>query len=1102
MPRTLTLATLLLAAGATAIATEGPLLLRQPALSQQHLVFSHAGDLWITSREGGEARRLTAGIGLEGQPHFSPDGRRIAFTAEYDGNIDVYTVPVEGGSPTRLTWHPGPDLVQGWTPDGKILFASGRNSQTGRTQQLFTLAPGTVWPEAIPLPMAHAGSFSPDGKRLVYEPMRRAFEAWKRYRGGTASYLWIADLKDSSVVKVPRKDSNDFNPMWVGSKVYFLSDRQGPITLYAYDTTTQQVAQVLKNTGLDLKSASAGPGAIAYEQFGSLHLFDLASGKARKVEVTLQGDMPGVRPQFKPVGKRIAKGAISPTGARAVFESRGEIFTMPAEKGSPRILTGTPGVMERDPSWSPDGKTIAYFSDASGEYALHLKPQDGKGDPRSIALDPGFYYNPTWSPDSKKLVFTDQAMNVWLVDLEKEKAKPQKIDTCERGGSGGLGRGPEPLSWSPDSRWIAYAKTLPSSFSAAFVYGLVDGKLHQITDGMSDVADPVFEGSGKYLCFTASTNIGPKVAPFDMNSYPHQPTRSVYLAVLKKGEASPLAPESDEEKAAGEAKNGDEKKEEDKKESGKAGEKKDDAKAGDKKTVPPVVIDFEGLGQRILALPIPDQNIIGIEAGKKGTLFVFETAASGRQNGPGAGFTMHKFDFAKRKLEKVMDGLQGVNLSANGEKMLVRQAAGWFIAPAGTAPKPGEGMVKVEDVELRVDPQAEWKQMYREAWRIERDYFYDPGHHGLDLKAAEKRYAPFVEGLHHRADLNYLFNEMLGELTVGHLYVGGGDLPEAKRVSGGLLGADFTVVNGRYRFAKILSGENWNPNLTAPLTQPGTEVREGEYLLAVNGQELTAQDSPHRLLENTSGKQVVLKVGPESDGKGSREVTVVPVANETGLRNLDWIEGNRRKVAQLSGGKLGYVWLPDTAGGGYTNFNRYWFAQLDKQGAVIDERFNGGGSAADYIIDYLKKPVNSYWAVRYGADFRQPFGTMPGPKVMLVNEHAGSGGDYMPWLFKRAGLGPLIGKRTWGGLVGIGGYPTLMDGGSVTAPHFAFYTPEGKFGIENEGVAPDLEVDLDPKAWREGRDTQLERGVKEVMDALQKQPPAQVKRPPYPNHHK
>jgi tricorn protease len=423
-----------------------------------------------------------------------------------------------------------------------------------------------------------------------------------------------------------------------------------------------------------------------------------------------------------------------------------------------------------------------------------------------------------------------------------------------------------------------------------------------------------------------------------------------------------------------------------------------------------------------------------------------------------------------------------------------------MIVPSDQAPKPDAPKLRVSEAEIRVDPKAEWAQMYREAWRIQRDYFYDPGHHGLDLKAAEVRYAPYVDGLHHRADLNYLFNEMFGELTVGHLYVGGGDAPSVKRVPGGLLGADFKVENGRYRFAKVYDGENWNPSLRAPLTEPGSDVKAGEYLLAVNGAELTDRDNPHRLLENTSGKQTVLRVAADPSGRDARNVTVVPVANETGLRNLDWIESNRRLVAKETNGRVAYVWLPNTANEGYTNFNRYWFAQLDKDGAVIDERFNGGGSAADYIIDYLKRPINSYWAARDGKDFRQPFGAMPGPKVMMINEHAGSGGDYMPWLFRRFGIGPLVGKRTWGGLVGIGGYPGLMDGGSVTAPHFAFYTPEGSFAIENEGVAPDIEVDLDPKAWREGRDTQLEIAVGVVMEGLKKNPPAKVGRPEYPRY--
>ncbi|MDR0498692.1 MAG: PDZ domain-containing protein, partial [Holophagales bacterium] len=961
--------TIFLLAAVTFVQADAPLLFTTPTVSKTHIAFSHAGDLWIVGREGGEARRLTSGIGIEARPYFSPDGGMVAFTGEYDGNTDVYVVPASGGAPTRLTYHPGPDSAVGWSPDGKVLFSSSRNSQTGRTAQLFKILPDSVWPELIPLPMAHEGSFSPDGKYLVYEPIRRAFNAWKRYRGGTASYLWIADMKDSSVVKIPRTDSNDFSPMWAGSKIYFLSDRQGPVTLYSYDTDTKQVEQLIKNTGLDFKSASAGPGAIVYEQFGTIHLYDLATNQSKKVEITLTGDMPGVRPRFEPLGNRILSAGISPNGARAVFEARGEIFTVPAEKGSVRNITDTPGTMERDPAWSPDGKSIAYFSDASGEYALHIKSQDGTGAPRIINLEPSFYRSPTWSPDSKKIAFMDKRLNVWLVDLEK--GRQEKLDTLERGGR-------TQLAWSPDSRWIAYAKPLANHYGAIFVCNLQTRKIHQMTDGMSDADSPQFDKSGKYLFFTASTDIGPMVFGFDMNSYPHSHTRSVYLAVLRKGEPSPLAPESDEETP---------------------GEKSEDAKStdakstvvksADKKTENETVIDFDGLNQRVLALPVSERSIASLVAGKPGILFVLELP-----NGRGQGFnggTLQKFDLKKRKLDKVADGISNFLLSDNGEKALIRMQDNWFIVPADQAPKPTDTKLRVNEAELRVDPKAEWAQMYKEAWRIERDFFYDPNHHGLNLKAAEALYAPYVDGLHHRADLNYLFNEMFGNLTVGHLYVSGGDMPSVKRVPGGLLGADFRIENGRYRFAKVYNGENWNPSLRAPLTEPGSEVKAGDYLLAINGTELTAKGNPYQLLENTSGKQVVLRVASEPNGKDARNVTVVPVSTETSLRNLDWIESNRRHVAQATEGRIAYVWLPDTANGGYTNFNRYWFAQLDKDGAVIDERFNGGGSAADYIIDYLKKPVNSYWAVRDGEHFRQPFGTMPGPKVMMINEHAGSG---------------------------------------------------------------------------------------------------------------
>ena len=1088
-----------LTVGGVAFAQNGQtLLVRTPTVSKTHIAFSYAGDLWIVGREGGEATRLTTGVGTETNPLFSPDGQWIAFTGEYDGNIDVYIVPASGGVPRRLTYHPGADGLNAWTPDGKqVLFVSGRNSESGRTAQLFTMPVDGVNPTAVPLPMAYEGSYSADGGRLAYVPLPRAFQAWKRYRGGRTTPVWIANLSDSSVEKVPRNNSNDFNPMWVGNRVYFLSDRNGPITLFAYDTAAKTVTQLLQNNQLDIKSASAGPDAIVYEQFGSLNLFDLKTSKARKLDIRINADMLAVRPKFEKVASRIGNTAISPSGARALFEARGEILSVPAEKGDARNLTNTTGVAERDPSWSPDGKWIAYFSDESGEYALHLRDQTGMGEVKKIGLGnpASFFYSPVWSPDSKKIAYYDKRLNFWYVDIDK--GTPVKVDTSPRGSNFGP-------SWSPDSRWIAYAKPLQSWYSAIFIYSLEDKKSTQVTDGLSDAIFPEFDKNGKYLYFAASTDVGPAVFGFDMTSYPHRPTRSIYVCVLKKDLPSPLAPESDEEKLTEEKPT--------ERIAGQqpepSGEKKEDAasaqaaaqaKPGDKKEPPRVSIDFDKINQRILALPIPARNYVGLVGGKANNVYVLEFPGGG----PGVtGAIAHKYDLEKRKLDKVVEGINSFSLSANAEKLLYSQGPNFFIASLAQPIKPGEGKIRTEDMEVYVDPREEWNQMYRETWRIERDFFYDPSFHGLDLKATASKYQPYLSSLAHRADLNYLFQEMLGELTIGHLYVSGGDVPNPRRVQAGLLGADYSIENGRYRFKRIFDGENWNPQLRAPLTQPGVNVQEGEYLLAVNGRNLTANDNVYSFFDAASGKQVVIRVGPNPDGAGSREVTVVPVPSENGLRHLAWIEGNRRKVSEMTGGRLAYIYLPDTAGGGYTNFNRYYFSQLDKEGAVVDERFNGGGQAADYVIDYLRKPLMSYWAVRDGEDFRTPFGTMPGPKAMIVNEYAGSGGDLMPYMFRRAGIGPLIGKRTWGGLVGIGGYPTLIDGGSVTAPHFAFYSPEGKWEIENQGVTPDIEVEMDPKLWRQGRDPQLEKAVEVVMEALRKNPPTKTKRPAYPNYHR
>jgi tricorn protease len=783
------------------------LLLRQPTLNKTHIVFVYAGDLWIVGREGGEAARLTTDVGGETGPLFSPDGSKVAFTGQYDGNVDVYVVPVTGGVPKRLTYHPAQDFVVNWSLDGKnILFGSTRSSESGRTAQLFTMPLDGVFPTLVSLPMATSGSYSPDGARLAYEPVPRAFNAWKRYRGGRASYIWLANLSDSSVEKLPRTDSNDFNPMWIGNKIYFLSDRNGPTTLFAYDTATKRVTELLKNDGLDIKSATAGPDAIVYEQFGSLNLFDLKTNKARRLDITIKGDMQGVRARYEKVGNRISNYALSPTGARAIFEARGEIITVPAEKGDVRNLTNTQGVAERRPAWSPDGKWIAYFSDEAGEYELYLRAQSGQGEVKKIKLAPSFYYAPIWSPDSKKIAFSDKRLNLWYVDIEK--GTPVKVETARRSLGGGSNFN---HTWSPDSRWIAYTNQLPSWYNAVFIYSLEDGKSTQITDGLSDAASTVFDKNGKYLYFTASTDIGPAVFGFDMTSYPHRPTRNVYVAVLRKDLPSPLAPESDEEKVA------EEKKDEPKKE-GEAAKPDAAAKPGEKKEPPKVAIDFDGIGQRILALPVPTRSYAGIAVGKAGTLFIGENAqAPGQQ-----GFILHKYDLEKRKLDKVAEGLSALDFSANGEKMLYRQGQSWFIASTAQPIKPGEGKIKTEDMEVYVDPKVEWQQMYRETWRIERDFFYDPNLHGLDWQAMSKKYEPYLGTLEHRDDLNYLFNEMLGELSVGHLYVQGGDSPNPKFVPGGLLGADYKIENGRYRFAKVYDGENWNPQLRAPLTQPAS----------------------------------------------------------------------------------------------------------------------------------------------------------------------------------------------------------------------------------------------------------------------------------------
>jgi tricorn protease len=1090
---------IVLALGVPTMAAElRPLLAHSPTLSSTQIVFSYGGYLWSVPRAGGDARQITTG-GHEELPIFSPDGRWIAFTGQYDGNLDVYAMPADGGEPKRLTWHPGADIAVGWTPDGKkVLFRSSRESYAD-FDRLYTVPVGGGVPEVLPMWRAEDAWFSPDGTRIAYVPNLKWQASWKRYKGGQTTPIYIVRLSDLSLEKVPRENSNDDNPVWMGDTIYFLSDRKGAVTLFGYDTKTKIVKQMVENEGLDLKSVSAGPDALVYEQFGGIYLFEPKSGNSKQIEIRVVADLPATRPHYEKVAEQIQNAGISPSGERAVFEAHGDILTVPAEKGDTRNLTRTTAVAERDPAWSPDGKWIAFFSDESGEYALHLEDQSGLGEVKKIGLGdpPSYFYRPVWSPDSKKIAYTDKRLNLWYVEVET--SKPMKVDTNNYDGA------TFDIAWSPDSKWLAYTKILANHFRTVFVYSLEEKKSSRVTDGLSDARYPAFDKSGKTLYFAASTDLGLSSGWFDLSSFQHPVSRNVYAVVLKKGDPSPITPESDEEKTASgkndgaRGRDGDKGKEGDKSDSGKINGKGKENE--EKRESVHVTIDFDQIGRRIVVMPIKSGNYVGLEAGKPGILFTLEVPPVPSLTEP-TPVTVSKFDLNPRKTELFLNGVSRFILSADGEKALYQgQGLAWFIVSTTATPKPGEGGLNVESMEVYVDPRAEWAQMYHEVWRIERDFFYDPNHHGLNMSAAEKKYEPYLKGAGGREDVNYLFEEMLGELSVSHVFIGGGDFPQAKKVNVGLLGADYKIENSRYRFARVFNGDNKDPELRSPLSQPGVDVEAGEYLLEVNGREVRTSFEVYSYFENTAGKQVLIKVGPNPDGKDSREVTVVPLPSEGPLRNVAWEEDNRRKVDELSGGKVAYVRLPDTSVRGYIDFNRYYFAQVGKEAVVLDERYNHGGQIPDYFIDSLERPLRLCGIAREGESFCSPLAQIYGPKTMIANEMSGSGGDSLPWMFKQDKVGALVGTRTWGGLVGAYGYPSLMDGGGVTAPRVALYGLRGEWEVENHGIAPDIEVENDPASVAAGHDPQLERAVQVTLEALKKRPVVIPPHPPYPNYH-
>ncbi len=1054
---------------------QGTMLLRQPTISQTHIAFVYANDLWIVGKDGGEARRLTSNEGQESLPHFSPDGKYIAFTGQYDGNTDVYIIPSEGGQPERLTWHPGADNVTGWTPDGEsILFASSREAVPTQESKIYSIKRTGGMEEVLTIPRAVAGEISEDGKYIAYQQIGFWDPEWRNYRGGQAKPIWIVDLKNYSLKMTPQTDNERHtDPVWLNNVVYFLSERDYANNVWSYNPATNELKQQTFHTDFDAKSLDAGGGVIVYEQGGYLNILNPANGTTKRVVVNVRGDFHWARERWEDIKPAsLVNASLSPTGQRALFEYRGEIFTAPKEKGDWRNITRQPAAADRSPVWSPDGKKIAWFSDASGEYQLMIGDQEGLEKPKAIAISkPTFFFKPTWSPDGKYIAFTDTDYVLWYTDVNSGITK--KVDN-ERYAHPNRTLNPV---WSPDSKWIAYPKIQDNHHKAIKVFNVETNQNLQLTDGMADVISPVWDATGKYLYILASTNYALNSGWLDMSSYDRPITRALYLLVLNKDDASPLAPRSDDEKE----------------------KVKDEAK---KDATPIVKIDMDGLANRMLAVDVPQRNYAALYPAPDGYVFYSEIVPNQQ------GQTLHRYNFKERKTEVYLTPVNDVAISHDRKSLLYRSNATWgILGTSDSNKKVGDGKLEsAASMKLKINPMEEWKQIFREGWRYQRDFLYVNNVHGAPWSDVYKWYSPWIEHVRHRSDLNYVVDILGGEVAVGHSYTSGGDFPNIDNVPVGLLGADFEVENGYYRFKKTYLGESWNPELKAPLREPGVNINAGDYILEINGQPISTSVNLYKYFEATANRQTKIKVNSKPSAEGARIVTVVPVESENQLRNIDWVEGNRRKVNELSKGQLAYVYVPNTGNPGYTSFNRYYFAQQEKKGAIIDERNNGGGSAADYMVDIMARDLQGYFNSRTEEHlpFRVPHAAIYGPKVMLINERAGSGGDLLPYLFNKMKIGTLVGTKTWGGLVGTWDTPPFVDGGRMVAPRGGFYDVNGQWAVEGVGISPDIQVDQSPADVIKGRDPQLEKAVEEALKLLKTQavemkpepaPPVKYKRP-------
>ncbi len=1056
-------------------------LMRYPDVSATQIAFSYANDIWVVAKTGGLAQRLSTPKGEESFPRFSPDGKELAFSANYDGNQDVYVLPVGGGIPTRVTHHPGNDRLVDWTPDGKsLLFASGMESGKDRFSKLFLAPKGGGLPTALPLPYAEFGALSPDGKVLAYMPISTDFRTWKRYRGGMASEIWFYDLEKKTALRLPNSEgSNDSQPMWYGGKLYFLSDRDGVRrnNLWSYDLATRAFQQVTFFKEYDAHFPAIGPSDIVLEAGGRLYRLELPTEKLVEVKVEVITDRAALKPREENASRLIKNPSLSAQAKRAVFEARGDLFSVPADKGYVLNLTQTPGVAERFPALSPDGQQVAYFSDRSGEYELCVRPADGSGAERQIThLGPGFRYQIAWSPDAKRVVFADQTMRINLCDLDTGKV--QVVDKGHFMFEGNL-EGFH-ANWSADSRWFTYAIDTPNQNSVVVLFDTKTGQRRAVTSPFFNANDPVFDPEGKYLFLTTGQQFTPTYSDLD-NTWVYAATTRLAALPLRSDVASPTAPRNDADAAK-------EDKAKDK------DDKKDDKQA--KAEIKPVDIDLEGLEARMVLLPPVAGYYLDLAA-TKGKL-AYRRAAQQSQDGPTKG-TLYVYDLEEREEKAVLADLDGMVLSGDGAKVLVNRKQDYALVELKPDQK-FEKKLPTAELMMTVDPRAEWRQIFNDTWRLQRDMFYDPAMHGVDWKGMRVRYGKLLEDCATREDVNFVLGELIAELNASHTYRGGGsDLEQPARLGTGLLGADFSLENGAFRIKSILRGAAWDAQVRGPLAQPGLKVKEGDYLLAVNRIPLDIHQDPWAAFEGLAGKTVLLTVNDKPSMDGAHDILVDTLANDYQLRYWSWIEAKRKYVEQASHGRLGYIYVPDTGINGQNDLVKQFRAQWDKQGLVIDERFNSGGQIPDRFVEMLGRKTLNYYGVRDGQDWQWPAVAHNGPMAMLINGWSGSGGDCFPFLFKQAGLGPLIGRRTWGGLIGISGAPALVDGGNITVPTFGIFSKEGKWIVESYGVDPDIEVIDDPALLAQGKDPQLDRAIQEVEAAIKAHPPLATPKPTYPN---